>query len=377
LADWYAAEPRGIVTKPQRQVLTALFTSMLMLSASFKYRPVPGVVNYLYWTVAIGTNNFLTLKTNCQPVLVSICQRVTSMRASGIFIGALLMTVLAQPLSSELDWFVVNDNVMGGRSQGDFKIDQGELFFGGSTNTRGGGFSSIRTAPLQLDLSNYDGVRLKVLGDGRRYTWRLTTEARWRGRRVSYWADFDTVDGEWRTVDIPFPAFIPQFRGVRLEGPGVDPAQITGMGLMINDKQDGPFELRLASVHAYAAQQPFAIEQYRWQQRALIVNAADGSDRMLVRLQSELAAAPEQFADRDMQLVLLLDDGSAVAGQRPLTQTEVDRIRAELGFDSSTPGLRLIGKDGSVKLATESAALDDIYSLIDTMPMRRSEMAER
>jgi hypothetical protein len=65
LADWYAAEPRGIVTKPQRQVLTALFTSMLMLSASFKYRPVPGVVNYLYWTVAIGTNNFLTLKTNC------------------------------------------------------------------------------------------------------------------------------------------------------------------------------------------------------------------------------------------------------------------------------------------------------------------------
>jgi hypothetical protein len=178
-------------------------------------------------------------------------------------------------------------------------------------------------------------------------------------------------------VDIPFPAFIPQFRGVRLEGPGVDPAQITGMGLMINDKQDGPFELRLASVHAYAAQQPFAIEQYRWQQRALIVNAADGSDRMLVRLQSELAAAPEQFADRDMQLVLLLDDGSAVAGQRPLTQTEVDRIRAELGFDSSTPGLRLIGKDGSVKLATESAALDDIYSLIDTMPMRRSEMAER
>ena len=181
------------------------------------------------------------------------------------------MTVLAQPLSavdadnattrmladypaerSELDWFVVNDNVMGGRSEGGFKIEQGELFFGGSTNTRGGGFSSIRTAPLELDLSSYDGVRLKVLGDGRRYTWRITTEARWRGRRVSFWADFDTTDGEWRTVDIPFANFIPQFRGYRLEGPGVNPAEITGMGLMIYDKQDGPFELRLASVHAYA-----------------------------------------------------------------------------------------------------------------------------
>jgi hypothetical protein len=49
LADWRATEPRGIVAKPQRQVLAELFTSMLVLSASFKYRPAPGVLNYLYW----------------------------------------------------------------------------------------------------------------------------------------------------------------------------------------------------------------------------------------------------------------------------------------------------------------------------------------
>ena len=153
---------------------------------------------------------------------------------------------------TELYWYVVNDNVMGGRSQGGFRIEQGELRFDGSTNTRGGGFSSIRTEPLQMDLSSYEGVRLKVLGDGRRYTWRITTDARWRGRRVSYWADFDTTEGEWTTVDIPFSKFVPQFRGYRLDGPGVDPAQITGMGLMIYDKLDGPFEIRLSSVHAYA-----------------------------------------------------------------------------------------------------------------------------
>jgi NADH dehydrogenase [ubiquinone] 1 alpha subcomplex assembly factor 1 len=193
------------------------------------------------------------------------------MRAFALTIGVLLMTSFAEPLSavdtesaatrtladypteqSELYWYVVNDNVMGGRSQGGFRIEQGELLFGGSTNTRGGGFSSIRTEPLQMDLSNYEGVRLKVLGDGRRYTWRITTEARWRGRRVSYWADFETTEGEWTTVDIPFSKFVPQFRGYRLDGPGVDPAQITGMGLMIYDKLDGPFELRLSSVHAYA-----------------------------------------------------------------------------------------------------------------------------
>ena len=49
LLDWYNSEPRGVVAKPRRQVLAELFTSMLVLSAAFKYRPVVGAANYLYW----------------------------------------------------------------------------------------------------------------------------------------------------------------------------------------------------------------------------------------------------------------------------------------------------------------------------------------
>ena len=153
--------------------------------------------------------------------------------------------------TSDMGWYVVNDNVMGGRSEGDFIQEQEKLSFAGRTNTNGGGFSSIRTEPLQLDLSNFAGIQLKVKGDGRRYTWRLTTDARWRGRQISYWADFETLNGTWTTVNIPFADFIPRFRGYQLEGPELDPTQISGMGLMIYDNQDGPFELELASVHAY------------------------------------------------------------------------------------------------------------------------------
>ena len=189
-----------------------------------------------------------------------------------LFFGLLLMTFNGSPTNasdpdaerllidfrsagSDLGWYVVNDNVMGGRSEGDFELASGELRFAGRTNTKGGGFSSIRTKPLELDLSEHAGIRLYVKGDGRRYTWRLTTDARWRGRQISYWADFDTEDGAWSKVDIPFASFIPQFRGTRLDGPALDPRQITGMGLMIYDKQDGPFELQLASVHAYVAEE--------------------------------------------------------------------------------------------------------------------------
>jgi len=49
LLDWYRSEPRGVVAKPGRQILAEFFTSMLVLSAEFKYQPVVGVANYLYW----------------------------------------------------------------------------------------------------------------------------------------------------------------------------------------------------------------------------------------------------------------------------------------------------------------------------------------
>lgn len=49
LDDWRATEPRGVVAKQPRQVLADLFASMLVLSAEFKYRPVTGRKNYLYW----------------------------------------------------------------------------------------------------------------------------------------------------------------------------------------------------------------------------------------------------------------------------------------------------------------------------------------
>ena len=279
---------------------------------------------------------------------------------------------------ADLGWFVVNDNVMGGRSEGDFAVDDGEIHFAGRTNTRGGGFSSIRTRPFQLDLSEYAGIRLKVRGDGRRYTWRLTTDASWRGREVAYWADFDTRDAAWVTVDVPFADFVPRFRGTQLDGPELNTAQITSMGLMIYDNEDGPFDLRLASVGAYPARAPFALEQFRWHNRVLLVSAASADDKNLARVQDELAAMSAEFAERDMVLVTLLDTGTSTAGDRQLTGAEVAATRADLRLPGGEFALRLIGKDGAVKLEGDSATpVAEIFALIDTMPMRQREIRER
>ena len=203
--------------------------------------------------------------------LVSRAHRDTNVLPFVICLGLALMTYPGSPIdaagvqtggalaltdftadTADLGWYVVNDNVMGGRSDGTFAEHDGTLVFTGNTNTNGGGFSSIRTKSLDLDLSLYAGIRLRVKGDGRRYTWRLATNARWRGGEIGYWAEFDTRDGEWMTVDVPFSNFVPRFRGTRLDGPALDPTEIRGMGLMIYDGKDGLFGLHLDSVHAYS-----------------------------------------------------------------------------------------------------------------------------
>ncbi len=153
-----------------------------------------------------------------------------------------------------LQWFVQNDTVMGGRSEGGFRIVDDRLVFSGITNTNGGGFSSIRSRRFAKDLSAYSGIKINVKADGRKYTWSIQTDATWRGRRVSYWADFDTTanTGEIEEITIPFTKFYPQFRGFKLDGPELNINQITEFALYQYDKTDGPFELELFSVEAYA-----------------------------------------------------------------------------------------------------------------------------
>ena len=306
-------------------------------------------------------------------------ERGADYAASGGGEQALRLITDFTPASADLGWYVVNDNVMGGRSDGDFEVaEQGELRFSGRTNTNGGGFSSIRSGALTLDLSRHAGIRLRVKGDGRRYTWRLTTDARIYGRPVAYWADFDTDDNQWQAIDIPFSTFVPRFRGTELDGPPLDTSQVTGMGLMIYDKRDGPFELFIDSVHAYKETAPFSLQQLRWKHRVLVISASDSDDAVLQAQLDLLATRRAEFAERDMLLVTLLDDSNAIAGNQRLTRDDVARARAELRIDEGEFAVRLIGKDGGVKLASSDVVpIEEVFGLIDGMPMRRREMQEQ
>lgn len=57
------------------------------------------------------------------------------------------------------------------------------------------------------DLSAYDGLELRLKGDGRRYKFVVRTSSDWD--TVGYTASFDTVEGQWQSVSTLLTVFIP------------------------------------------------------------------------------------------------------------------------------------------------------------------------
>ena len=139
----------------------------------------------------------------------------------------------------------------------------------------------------------------------------------------------------------------------------------------------GASELNPDNVHFHSDDTPFALQQYQWRNRVLVVSAPSPDDSNLLEQLAELASTSDEFADRDMVLVTLLDNADAKAGDRKLTRAEVAATRTALGIRPGSFALQLIGKDGSVKLTAKSAtSMNEIYALIDSMPMRQREISK-
>ena len=155
--------------------------------------------------------------------------------------------------NKKLDWGVVNDGVMGGRSKGRLTFtDSGTLLFRGDLSLENnGGFSSLRTRTLDLDLSGRAGLAMRVKGDGRSYQVRLGTDARYRGMEVSFMAAFPTKKGEWTEVNVPFSDLTGTFRGRTLKNEVFNPSEVRRLGLLLADKKAGPFSLEVDWIRAY------------------------------------------------------------------------------------------------------------------------------
>jgi monofunctional biosynthetic peptidoglycan transglycosylase len=147
-------------------------------------------------------------------------------------------------------WQPVNDPVMGGLSSSRLSIssERTGVFEGKVSLANDGGFASVRTS-VDLDLSGCRELVLRVRGDGHRYRIRLRTDDAFDG--IAYQAGFPTRGEAWETIVVPLTQFAPSFRGHAVpDAPPLDLASIRQIGLMIADRQAGPFRLELGAILA-------------------------------------------------------------------------------------------------------------------------------
>jgi hypothetical protein len=141
-------------------------------------------------------------------------------------------------------WYAVDDVVMGGVSRSAFDSPEPGIarFSGRVSLENGGGFASVRTPPRDWDTAGAEAFVLRVRGDGRSYKLTVRTGDGFDG--VQYQARFVPPAGEWTDLHLPVASFVPTFRGRTLTGvPPLDPAEVRAFGLMVSDRQAGPFEL--------------------------------------------------------------------------------------------------------------------------------------
>jgi hypothetical protein len=160
-------------------------------------------------------------------------------------------------------WGALDDVVMGGVSASNLRLSDNRAIFTGIVSTdNNGGFASIRTRNFTppLDLANYEGIQLRVIGDGKRYKFITRCEGKWDG--IGYCYSFDTIYNFPTTINIPFADLIPVFRAKTVgEADKFDSSRIYSMQLMLskfeydgglNPKfEAGSFSLQIEYIKAY------------------------------------------------------------------------------------------------------------------------------
>lgn len=153
-------------------------------------------------------------------------------------------------------WQVVVDGVMGGRSSGRVSLaEPGVMLFAGDLSLENnGGFSQARTSVPGDAFAGAEGVEIRVRGDGRKYNFDIRC-SNVRMMAGGFQQQFDTEDGAWTTVRLPFDGFRLYSFGRRVAGaPALEPTRIESLGVTLADKVAGPFRLEIDSIRAYGGE---------------------------------------------------------------------------------------------------------------------------
>ncbi|MAL17117.1 MAG: CIA30 family protein [Balneola sp.] len=143
-------------------------------------------------------------------------------------------------------WSIVDDVVMGGRSDGNMKISpEGHGLFEGEVSLENnGGFSSVRLPLRALDVKPEQKIIIRLKGNGEKYQFRVKHNRRAYQSYVTY---FET-NGKWQEVEISLNELYPIYRGNRLNRDNFNFQTIEEIGFLIGNKKPQSFRLLIDKI---------------------------------------------------------------------------------------------------------------------------------
>ena len=156
-------------------------------------------------------------------------------------------TIILEDFSkNRLEWRAIHDVVMGGLSSGTMELtpDNKGVFSGEVSLDNKGGFASMRAMLPEIDMEGKESISIRVKGDGHTYSLRLRNNEDFDG--ISYALSFPTIENEWQELTFKISNFEPTFRGrILYNVKRLKAEDIRQVGLLISDKQEGPFRLEI------------------------------------------------------------------------------------------------------------------------------------
>ena len=151
--------------------------------------------------------------------------------------------------TSKIKWNIVNDTVMGGRSSSRWSNNSSALSFEGFLSLENnGGFASVRHDLNNINLSSTEGIFIKVKGDGRKYQFRIRSQA---SRWANYSQEFKTKKDTVQSFFLPYKDFKPSWRGRSVRNvPTLTGKDVRGIGFLLDDKVQGKFKLDILNISA-------------------------------------------------------------------------------------------------------------------------------
>lgn len=120
------------------------------------------------------------------------------------------------------------------------------------------------------------------------------------------------------------------------------------------------------------------LNDYLWKKRLLLIFSPSESCSDYKIQMEELNKRKAETEDRDLQILEIFDEEVNHLDSISISHEQGKSLKKRFGVKTGQFTVILLGKDGGEKYRSKKyIPIEDIFAIIDAMPMRQAEMKER